>query len=276
MKPVRCLILALVLLQGLSLAQKTEPGLYADVQLGAMLNPLGSELGTRLYCRWPFMKSDHLLLASSHLDLGLDNRVTPAFGRLMLFASFEPLAILDFSAHIGYMRAYKALGFGFVSLPAYEAPYGQEAIDTLTRQDRRGLWTDATARLKAAFPLGEGKVVATHAWTVNYLRFGSGEGYFYERQQDVVFKTRDYSLIHDTMLGYKYKNLLIGVDNYYLLVPRSGQRSWTISGLASYQRPIGDNARLYAALLSGPHMDKVNYDGKINTIVQSGITFKLK
>ena len=99
----------------------------------------------------PFIESDHPLLASSHLDLGLDNRVTPAFDRLMLFASFEPLAILDFSAHIGYMRAYKALGFGFVSLPAYEAPYGQEAIDTLAQQDRGGLWTDATARLKAAF-----------------------------------------------------------------------------------------------------------------------------
>ena len=202
MNPVRFLILALVLLQGLSLAQKAEPGLYADVQLGAMLNPLGSELGSRLYYRIPFIDSDHPLLASSHLDLGLDNRVTPAFDRVMLFASFEPLAILDFSAHIGYMRAYKALGFGFVSLPAYEAPYDQKAIDTLSQQNRGGLWTDATARLKAAFPLGDGKVVATHAWTVNYLRFGRGEGYFYERQQDVVFKTRDYSFIHDTMLAW--------------------------------------------------------------------------
>ncbi len=82
--------------------------------------------------------------------------------------------------------------------------------------------------------------------------------------------------IHEKFrLGYMYKDLLMGVDNYYLLVPRSGQRSWTISGLVSYQKAIGDNARFYAALLSGPHMDKVNYDGKINTIIQSGITFKL-
>lgn len=274
----KLLFAILALAQVLTYAEKTVPGLYSDASIGAMVNPLGTELGAKLYYRFPFISSDNILFASTKLDVGIDNRTTPAYNRLMLFASFEPIAILDLSAHLGYMQTYKALGFGFVRLPSYEAEYDQKAVDSLPQENQAGLWTDATARLKAGFPLGSGKVVASHAFTVNYIRFGkASEGYFYERQQNVVFKMSDLSLIHDSMIGYLYgEKLLVGLDNYYVRVPRSGARAWTLSGLVAYNTKINERTKFSIALLSGPHIDKQYYQGKINTIVQSGVSVRLR
>ena len=278
MKKISFAIIVLAITLGYAYAEKTVPGLYTDASIGAMVNPFGTEIGEKLYYRFPFISSDNILFASTKLDVGIDNRTTPAYNRLMIFASFEPIAILDLSTHIGYMQTYKALGFGFVQLPSYEAEYDQKAVDSLPQKNKAGLWSDVTVRLKAGFPLGNGKVIASYAFTVNYIRFGKArDGYFYERQQDFVFKMSDLSLIHDAMVGYLYgENLLVGVDNYYVLVPRSGERAWTLSGLASYNLKITKDANFSISLLSGPQIDKQYYQGKINTIVQSGISVRLR
>lgn len=264
--------IVLVLSATLLNAEKVKGGFYFSQDLGASLNPLGALSTSRLFYRVPLLQMDGILWESTKVEIGVKNYMSPAYDTLGVSLDIEPIAVFDISFFASFYCGYKALGFGFVDLPDYNAPFSGAAFDAIPQRDNTGIWIHAAPRFKIEL----GPVIFANTFTVTYVKM-NGAGYFYERYINAVLKFEDYSFQNDTYAFYKINNaFMAGVNHWYLYVPNSGYVSQRIAGVGVYSTKFGDNLEFYGVFMLGTFLrDRYYQYTLLYTAIQAGITLKL-
>jgi hypothetical protein len=227
-------------------------GLFLDQSFQAGYNPLGVQLGTKLFYRLPLVKKGGLLWESTKVDVGLTNSLSPAFDFLGAYVDIEPIAFFDLALKAQFAGYYDAFGFGFRELEGYGSDYDSSALDKIDAGSAAGYILSAAPTLKFAF----WKLAFSDTLYVNYFKVEGGEGYFYEIFGNCALAERDVELFNDAyLLWILGPGLMLGLNDSLLLVPRSGYRSQTLQAVGVLSRPLSERLSLYAALTAGLHLE---------------------
>lgn len=169
--------LLLACFAGSALSSETATrGLYVDQSLQAAYNPVGLQLGTKLFYRLPLIQKEGLLWESTKIDVGIKNNLSPAFDFVGPFIDIEPIAIFDLALSAQFTGYYSALGFGFRDLAGYDAPFSTSALDAVPSRNAGGYLLSAAPTLKFAV----GRFAFSDTLHMNYFNVDGAEGYFYE------------------------------------------------------------------------------------------------
>ena len=270
----RMLIILMLLGAGLVpvMGQPTEPGLYLDQSLQGEINPLGAKLESRLYYRLPLIKSDKLLWESTKIDLGIQNDLTPAYDFAGVYIDIAPIAVLDLALTAQVAGYYKAFGFGFYGLSGPDAGYNSSSLQALQAQNATGYVLSATPTLKAAF----GPIVVLDSGTINYFKVSESLAYFYERSYDTVLSNPGTELANQAyLLARVHPDILAGINDYLLYVPKTGYLSHRISGIVIYSGRLSSRVSPYGALVVGTYLaDRYEVDA-LYLAAQVGATLHL-
>ncbi len=276
--------LILILLSSSLLAQeKPERGLSLRNAFGGMLNPSGVGLTSKLYFTEPlYGEREGVLWDTARIEMGITNKLSPAYDDVSLELFVEPIAIFDFRSNIGVRYAYDALGYGYTPLSSYDENYSDAG--SLPSQDETGLFISLTPRVKAA----AGPIIFLNSLTWNHYSFGIDsndieENYFYEPTNDVILKESEYLVKNSTTVLYDLpfdtdseNTYLAGAVYDILYVPDSKYMSQKASLIGAVQVPVDKwDMSIDAALILGAFIENKYYaakDGYIAPAVQIGVT----
>ena len=278
------LVLIWISLSSALLAQDgPERGLSLRNAVGGMLNPSGIGLTSKLYYTEPlYGEREGILWETARLEMGITNKLSPAYDDVSLELFVEPIAFFDFRSNIGVRYAYDALGYGYTPLSSYDENYSNAG--SLPSQDETGLFISLTPRVKAA----AGPIIFLNSLTWNHYSFSIDSGdidedYFYEPTNDVILKESEYLIKNSTTVLYDIpldvdsgNRYLAGVVYDLLYVPDSEYMSQKASLMAAVQVPFEKwDMSIDAALILGAFIENRYYaaeDGYIAPAVQLGLT----
>jgi hypothetical protein len=222
------LILALALLAGVGVglwAEKAEKGFYLDESLQASVNPLGLQSVTDVFYRVPLVNKEGILWESTKIDLGLQNNLSPAYDMIGAYILIEPIAVFDLALTAQFIGFYNALNFGFYTLSGYGAGFNNAALGLLASRNTLGYMLGATPTFKIAF----GPVAIADSFAFSFFSVDDGNGFFYERINNVVLAKNDYELVNNAYLLYTIvPGVRVGLNDCLVMVPASGYVSHRI------------------------------------------------
>lgn len=260
---------------------KVSPGWILTQTAGGSVNPLGIEIGTRLYYRFPiFPGRTGPLWDSARVEAGLHNSLSPAYDTLSAFLRIEPIAVFDLHLSAGVRGCYDLFGFGYTPLIGYEAPFGPGARADLDRKNGIGFRYSVTPTLKGA--AGDFLFATTTGFVIYDMRGASdgAEDYFYEPSADAVLKSTDLIVTNDTVLLYRFGDgILGGLSHYFLFVPGSEYVSERIAMIGILSRTLRRDLSGTLVVLGGTYLrDRHNSyrDRKVYAALQAGMTMKLE
>jgi hypothetical protein len=248
-----------------------------------MLNPSGVGLTSKLYYTEPlYGEREGVLWNTARLEMGITNKLSPAYDDVSLELFVEPIALFDFRSNIGVRYAYDALGYGYTPLSSYDEDYSDAG--SLPSRDETGLFISLTPRVKAA----AGPIIFLNSFTWNHYSFSIGsneieEDYFYEPTNDVILKESEYLIKNSTTVLYDLpfdadseNTYLAGTVYDILYVPDSKYMSQKASVIGVVQVPVDRwDLSVDGALILGAFIENKYYaakDGYIAPSVQIGVT----
>ena len=247
------LILAVALLAGVGVgvglwAEKAEKGFYLDESLQASINPLGLQSVTNVYYRVPLVNREGILWESTKIDLGLQNNLSPAYDMIGAYIDIEPIAVFDLALTAQFIGFYDALSFGFYTLSGYGAGFNDAALGLLTPKNTIGYTLAATPTLKVAF----GPVAIADSFAFSFFAVDDGNGFFYERINNVVLAKNDYELVNNAYLLYTIvPGVLVGLNDCLVMVPASGYVFYRIVAMGVYSTNLTSKLSINGVLQLG-------------------------
>jgi hypothetical protein len=233
-------------------SEPVRPGLYLDQNVQAAVNPLGLQLGSKLFHRFPLVKKEGILWESTKVDIGLKNNLSPAFDLVGAFIDIEPIAVFDLALSAQFVGYFSALGFGFRDLPGYGASFDASALDAIPDKNAAGYLLSVAPTLKFAL----GSFVFSNTLNVNYFRVDGGSGFFYETIGNCPLSKSGFELYNDAYGLYMLDSaFMLGLNYSILGVPASGYRSQTLQAVGVYSGKLGERISLYAALTAGTYLE---------------------
>jgi hypothetical protein len=262
-------------------ADKAAAGWQLAQSAGGSVNPLGLELGTRLYYQLPlFPALGGPLWDSARVEAGLHNSLTPAYDNLSAFLRIEPVAVFDLHLSAGVRGCYDILGFGYTPMPGYDASFSPKVRADLDRESGLGFRYSVSPTLKGA---AGSFLFATSTSFVLFDMRGLPDGagdYFYEPAADTILKRTDFFISNDTVLLHRFRDdILGGVSHYFLFVPGSEYVSERLALIGILSRTLRSGLTGTLAVLGGTYIrDRHNSyrDGKVYAALQAGLTLKLE
>jgi hypothetical protein len=272
---VKALSFAIVMAAAAAAALSAEPavrGLYLDQNIQFGCNPLGAQLGTKLFYRIPLELGEGILWESAKIDAGIENSLSPAYDFIGPFIDIEPIAIFDLALSARAAGYYDGLGYGFHDLSGYDAGFDADALDDLPSRNTGGWLLSVAPTLKFAY----GALAFSDTLHVNYFHVATGEGYFYETYGNCVLRKKGVELYNDAYaLVILSPSLMLGLNDSILSVPDSGYRSHILQAVGAFGKDLGPRLSLYAALTAGVYLEDryYRYDPRVSG--QVGITRRL-
>ncbi len=252
-------------------------------QLGTSLNPVGLSLSSRLSLSVPLYRNlEGNLWDPAKVEIGVINRITPAFDDFGGELYFEPIAVADVRARFVVRQMFDALGNGYAPLEGPDVNYGPAA--DLERDTRAGTMVEISPRFKIA----AGPVVAFNQATFRRVEMTekSGEsGWFYEPLGDVAQENGDWQLgnsavvLWDTPLAQGPRQILFGLD-YSLMSVDFDNPEWqrvSLMGVWSAPDLFSENGPAFSLVgIVGAQLEHRYYDladGEPYLAVQAGVTW---
>jgi hypothetical protein len=233
-------------------AEKAVQGLYLDQNVQASINPLGLQLGTKLYYRAPLVEKEGILWESTKVDIGLKNDISPAFDFIGAFIDIEPIAVFDLALTAQLAGYYDELGFGFRDLSGYDAGFDSAALNSIPAGKAGGYLLSASPTLKFAF----GNFAFLDTLHMDYFNIDGGGGYFYEAIANCPLSKSGLELNNDAYALYKLGPFfMIGLNDSILQVPASGYRAQSVHAVGVYSGSLSERLSLYAGLLAGTFVE---------------------
>jgi hypothetical protein len=262
------LVLAFVAGSTLS-AEAAVQGLYIDQNLQAAYNPVGLQLGTKLFYRLPLVKKEGILWESTKIDAGITNSLSPAYDFVGPFIDIEPIAVFDLALSAQLAGYYSGLGFGFRDLSGYDAGFDSSALDSIPERNAGGYFLSAAPTLKFAV----GRFAFSDTLHMSYFNVDGGQGYFYETVANCALAKSGFELYNDAYALIKFDSgLMLGVNDSILQIPASGYCSHTIQAVGVYTVALSSKLSLYAALTAGTYLEDRYYQFEPRFSGQVGIT----
>jgi len=266
------LVLLGLMVCGLAYSEPTKPGLYFDQALQASHNPLGLQSITKLYYRFPVFEPTGLLWESTKLDLGVQNNLSPSYEMVGGFVNFEPIAFFSLTGTAQFGSYYNALGYGFYELQSYNSSIDPTEMSSGQMRNAFGAILSIAPTLKAAYEI----FAASNTFALTYYYADNGQGYFFERINNVPLKKSDVELTNSAyLLVNPLEGLYAGVNDWILYVPGSGYVSHRLCGVAAYARPISDSFSFYGGHFLGTFLTDRYFQSAFYTGAQLGLTLKL-
>ncbi len=272
MRRILSAIVALAAIGSAAVAQAPVGGLYVDQNLQAAYNPLGAQLGTKLFYRAPLNLGEGALWEPTRIDVGIKNSLSPAFDMVGLYVDVLPIAVFDLALSVQAIGFFDAFGFGFRELSGYEAEFGDEALEAIPDGNALGLMIQASPTFQIAF----GPFAFMDTLNVSYFAVDDGEGFFHDVVGGAVLKKKDFELYNEAYAMYTFEfGMLVGVNDAILYVPGSGYMTHCLQGVVVYTGPLSEKLSLYAAITAGAWLEDKYYQGKPRVAGQVGITARL-
>jgi hypothetical protein len=270
-KAILVLVLLGIVAAGVS-AEKAQKGFFLEQSIQASYNPLGLQFLTQAYYRIPLVNKEGMLWESTKIDLGLQSNLSPAYYMIGAYIDIEPIAVFDLALTAQAIGFYSALGFGFYSLPGYGAGFDDPSLNLLTPKNTLGYTLSATPTFKIAF----GPVAVVDSFGATYFSVDDGSGFFYERVNGAVLAKNDYELTNNAYLLFTIvPGVLVGANDFILIVPNSGYLSHRIVAMGIYSSSFTPRLSFNAVLQVGSFLaDKYNI-GVIYIGGQVGISLAL-
>jgi hypothetical protein len=233
-------------------AESARQGLYLDQNVQAACNPIGAQLGTKLFYRLPLSEKKGILWESTKVDAGMTNTLSPAFDLVGAFLDIEPIAFFDLGLKAQFAGYFDSLGYGFRELDGYRSGFDSSALDDIDGRNASGCILSAAPTLQFAY----GKLAFSDTLNLNYFNVDGGQGYFYEIIGNCPLAKRDLELENDAYLLWTLSpGLMLGLNESLLAVPCSGYRSQTLKTVGVINRPLSERLSFYAALLCGFYLE---------------------
>jgi hypothetical protein len=270
----QCIVAILIgiVMEAVVVAEPAQKGLYLDQNVQAGYNPLGLQLGTKLFYRQPLFDKEGILWESAKVEFGVKNGLSPAFDFFGAFIDIEPIAVFDLALSAELSGYFDSLGFGFHGLPGYEAGYDAKALESLPAKNAGGLLLTAAPTLKFAL----GPFAFSNTLHVNYFKVDGGAGYFYEAFANCALKKSGAELYNDAYALYMFgSGCMAGLNDSILFVPGSGYRSHCIQAVGVINRALSDRLSFYAALTAGAYLEDRYYEYEPRVAGQAGLAFRL-
>ena len=265
------LILLAIVAAGIS-AQKTREGFFLDQGIQASCNPLGVQLVTKTYYRFPLVRADGILWESTKIDLGVQNSLSPAYDMLGVYIDIAPIAIFDLALSAQAVGYYNGFGFGFYDLSGYSSGFDSASLDALPSRNATGYVFSAAPTLKFAY----GPIVMANTSSLTYFRADDGNGFFYERIGNCVLGKSDVELANQAyLLATIMPGLLAGVNDSLLYVPGSGYLSHRLAALGIYTSSLSEKLSLNAVLMMGTFLADRSFQYAFYVAAQAGVSLAL-
>jgi len=272
MKRLTFAALLLFLAAPLVFSDRAIQGFYLDQNVGASWDPLGAQAVTQLYYRIPLSQSDNILWASTKVDFGVVNNFSPSYDLAGVFVSIQPIAVFNLVLEAQAAGYFHQLGFGFYSLSGYGAGFDNASLAQLTPMDTTGYVLSAAPTLQVAF----GPVALQDTFSLTYYNADGGTGYFYERIGNVALAKSDTELLNQAYaLLTVHPGLLVGLNDYYLVVPASSYVSHRLAAVAVYTSQLRQKLSLYSVVLLGTFLADRYYQYTIYVGGEVGVTVRL-
>lgn len=270
-KPIIVLVLLAVVAAGLS-AEKAQKGFFLDQSIQASYNPLGLQFVTQAYYRFPLVNKDGVLWESTRIDVGLQNNLSPAYDMIGAYVDIEPIAIFDLALTAQGIGYYDALSFGFYSVSGYGAGFDDPSLSPLTPKNTLGYTLAATPTFKIAF----GPIAIADSFSFTYFSVDDGSGFFYERINNCILAKNDYELTNNAyLLATIVPDVLVGLNDFVLVVPNSGYLSHRIVAMGIYSSRFTQRLSFNAVLQVGTFLADAYYKYSLYVGGQVGISVAL-
>jgi len=252
------------------IAEPAKQGLFLDQNFQTGYNPIGAQLGTKLFYRVPLNKGGGILWESTKVDVGIENSLSPAYDFIGAFVDVEPIAVFDLELKAQFAGYFDALGYGFRDLEGYGSDYDASALDSIDSRNAAGCFLSAAPTLKFAL----GHVAFSDTLHVNYFDVDGGKGYFFEIVAGCPLAKRGVELYNDAYLLWMLDSkLMLGLNDSILFVPGSGYRSQTLQAVGALNRPLSEKLSFYAALTVGFYLEDRYLQYKPRAAGMAGIQY---
>ncbi len=258
--------LFIILILSALIVSAADKGLNLTNNIAVQL-PLGVQMDTRLFFRIPLYKSDHILFKDSRIDIGIQNKASPAYDLAMFRLNIEPIAVFDITFAGGFFCAYNALGYGLIGLSGYDDGFSDTDLEGLPQRNGSGFYYFICPTFKIKF----GRVIFMDSVTLNYWDVKNTD-FFYERITISVIKGVDRTVEQECYLLYEVsERLKAGLLHYYLYVPGSKYFSHRINTAFIYNNAFRPFEDFYAVLIAGYYLKDPYY--KFYLALLAGINF---
>ena len=272
MKNGMIVVLVLILAAPVAFADRAIQGFYFDQNVGASWDPLGAQAVTQLFYRIPLSQSDNILWSSAKVDFGVVNNFSPSYDLAGVFVSIQPIAVFNLVLEAQAAGYFHQLGFGFYTLSGYDAGFDNASLAQLTPIDTTGYVLSAAPTLQVAF----GPVALRDTFSLTYYNANGGTGFFYERIGNVALAGSDVELLNQAYaLATVYPGLLVGLNDYYLVVTASSYVSHRLAAMAVYTNQLSPKVSLYSILLLGTFLADRYFQYTIYVGGEVGVTVQL-
>ncbi len=253
-------------------AEPVLRGFYLDQNLQAAYNPLGVQLGTKLYYRMPLIDKPGILWESTKIDLGLTNALSPAYDFFGGFVDIRPIAIFDLALTAQVAGYYSALGYGFHDLSGYDAAFDSGSLSSLPSKNAAGYVLSAAPTLQFAL----GSFAFVNAFQLTYFKVDGGQGYFYETYANCALAKSDVELSNNVYVLYTLRpGIMLGLNDSLLSVPASGYESQVLQAVGLATKRLSPRLSLYAALMAGLYLQDRYLQYAPHVAGQVGVTSRL-
>ena len=265
------LVLLAFVAAGIS-AQKTREGFFLDQGIQASCNPLGVQLVTKTYYRFPLVRADGILWESTKIDLGVQNSLSPAYDMLGVYIDIAPIAIFDLALSAQAVGYYNGFGFGFYDLSGYSSGFDSASLEALPSRNAMGYVFSAAPTLKLAF----GPIVMANTSSLIYFYADDGNGFFYERIGNCVLRKSDIELSNQAyLLATIMPGLLAGLNDCLVYVPESGYLSHRLTALGIYSTRLSEMVSLNCVVMMGTFLADRYYKYSFYIAAQAGVSLAL-
>ncbi|HUW40890.1 MAG TPA: hypothetical protein VMV90_07740 [Rectinemataceae bacterium] len=253
-------------------AEPVLRGFYLDQNVQAAYNPLGVQLGTKLYYRMPLVRKPGILWESTKVDLGLANALSPAYDFFGGFVDIRPIAIFDLALTAQVAGYYSALGYGFHDLSGYDAAFDSGSLASLPSKNTAGYLLSASPTLQFAL----GPFAFADTLQLSYFDVDGGQGYFYETVANCALAKSGVELSNNVYLLYTLRpGIMLGLNDSLLSVPASGYRSQLLQAVGLATKRLSPRLSLYAALMAGLYLEDRYFQYAPHVAGEAGLTSAL-
>jgi hypothetical protein len=254
-------------------AESVVRGFYLDQNVQAAYNPLGVQLGTKLFYRMPLIDRPGILWDSTKIDLGLTNSLSPAYDFIGGFVDIRPIAIFDIAFSAQAAGYYSALGYGFQELSGYGAAFDSGTLTSLPSKNTAGYLLSASPTLQFAF----GAFAFVNAFQLTYFNVDGGRGYFYETVANCALAKNDVELTNNVYVLYTLvPGVMLGLNDSILYVPASGYQSHVVQAVGLMSKAFTSRLSFYAALMAGLYLQDRYLQFAPHVAGEVGITTRLR
>lgn len=252
-------------------SEPTNPGVYYDQSLQASHNPLGLQTASKVFYRFPVFAPEGMLWESTKLDLGFQNNLSPSYEMAGGFVNFEPIAFFSLAASAQIGIYYNTFGYGFYELSSYTSSVDPTEMINPTQNAFVAI-LNISPTLKGAYDM----FVASNTFGLTYFYAENGQGFYFERINNMPLKKSDIILTNSAnLLINPIEGIYAGVNDSLLYAPGSGYLSHRLCGVLAYGLPINRGFSFYSGLFLGTFLSDQYFQYSFYTGAQLGVTLKL-